>query len=111
MADGVPLRLHMLKDTETHIADGVMTFPFTLGLTAPRNTRRLHYEFVDNGLNVMYPDSSDTAQLEEIVRQDGSTEAVKKAKEVLKTLGYDVWHDGHVYPTGTPIISGIHFLR
>ena len=169
MADGVPLSLHTLKDTETHIADGVMTFPFIFGTSAPCNTRQLHFEFVENGLNVTYPGTSHTAplkgtwsmhgqtfqfcyatdekqerprlsagkgmyyimlkrstrdaeksaqetrsqvvtQLGEIVREHGSTEAGRKAKEVLKTLGYSVLSDGTVYPTGTFIFT-VLFLR
>jgi len=170
MADGVPLELHMLEDTETHITDGVMTFPFFFRVPAVQSNRQLHFEFVENGLNVTYPRTSHTvplkgtwsmhqqtfqfcyatdeglgrpklgagkglnyimlkrstrdakrsaqetrsravAQLEEIVREDGSTEAGKKAKDVLKTLGYDVWCDGRVYPTGTFIMSGIPLVR
>lgn len=169
MADGelLPLHMlrdHMLRDTEIDIADGVMTFPFTLGPLAVQNTRQLRIEFVGGGLDVTYPGTSHitplpgtwsmhgetfrfcyatdekqgrprlcagkgvnymilkrstrdaerraeksaqetlsraVAQLEEIVREDGSTNAGKKAKEVLKTLGFDVWCDGRVYPTGT----------
>jgi hypothetical protein len=170
MADGVPLRLQTLKGKETRIADGVMTFPFAFGPPAVHNTRQLHFRFVENGLDVTYPGTSQAAplqgnwsmdeqtfqfcyatdeklgrprlcagrglvymmlkrstrdaersdqetlsravaQLEEIVRKDGSTEAGNKAKEVLKTLGFDVWCDGRVYPTGTFIISGIPLLR
>ena len=170
MADGVPLRLHALEDTETQIADGVITFPFFFGPPAALDTRQLHFEFVENGLEVTYPGTPHTAplqgawsmdqqtfqfcyatdeklgrpklcagkgliyimlkrstrdsersaqearsravaQLEEIVRKHGSTEAGKKAKDVLKTLGYDVWCDGRVYPTGTFIMSGFPLVR
>ena len=168
VADGAPLQLHMLQDTETHISDGVMTFPFSFRVPSGQTNRQLRFEFVEDGMNVTYPGTAHTAplkgtwamhgqtfqfcyatdekqerprlragkgvyyivlrrstrdaeksaeetlsravaQLEEIVREDGSTEPGKKAKEVLKTLGYDVWYNGRVYPTGTFIFSG--FLR